>query len=124
MSETQDIFEPVTRVSDGERRWAIGAHVGALLVFFLPLANVLPAFFIWYRARERSEFVRTHAIEAINFNLFWGVSSWLLIAFSQTIGADPARMAEIWVIFSATAAVYIAGQGKSYRYLLTARVVR
>jgi hypothetical protein len=110
-----------------ERLWATLAHIGGLVV---PFASLI-VFLIY---KDRSQFVRLHSGEALNFHLsmliyeFTGLLSafvvalatagiGLLLIFPVLIGVGV--LALVTMIQGAIA----ANQGRPYRYPLTIRLV-
>jgi hypothetical protein len=112
-----------TGVTDEDRNWAVGAHLSAFLAAYVALGFLGPLVVMLIRG-DRSPFVRTHAVEALNFNLtvliyvlICVVLALLLIGFLLLAGL--AVLYLIAVIRGAMA----ASQGRAYRYPLTIRFV-
>lgn len=59
-------------VTDGERRWAAGAHLASIPGMALGLGFVGPLLVLWLRSRS-SLMVRQHAVAAVNFNITVGL---------------------------------------------------
>jgi uncharacterized Tic20 family protein len=110
-----------------ERMWAMFAHIGGLLV---PFAWLI----IYIVYKERSQFVRAHAAEAVNFNLsliiyeFAAFAVSFVIAFI-TFGFGFLLIFPLLIAFGVFAFVVIimaavaANQGRPYRYPMTIRMV-
>lgn len=136
-------------VSQADRQWAAGAHLGALLLALLTswtagIAGMLAAGVVWLIKRDSSPFVAAHAREAFNFNLSMFlyacavclVGVLLLGATVLTLGlgliltlpaglvllAAVAAIAVMWLVCSVIAAVR-AWNGEEYRYPLTLRLL-
>ena len=136
-------------VSQADRQWAAGAHLGALLLALLTswtagIAGMLAAGAVWLLKRDSSPFVAAHAREAFNFNLSMFlyacavclVGVLLLGATVLTLGlgliltlpaglvllAAVAAIAVMWLVCSVIAAVR-AWNGEEYRYPLTLRLL-
>ena len=136
-------------VSQADRQWAAGAHLGALLLALLTswtagIAGMLAAGVVWLIKRDSSPFVAAHAREAFNFNLSMFlytcavclVAVLLLGATVLTLGlgliltlpaglvllAAVAAIAVMWLVCSVIAAVR-AWNGEEYRYPLTLRLL-
>ncbi|HSE08672.1 MAG TPA: DUF4870 domain-containing protein [Nocardioidaceae bacterium] len=108
---------PPMRQED-EKLWAIGAHLGPLVLGFIaPLI-------VWLVFRERSVFLDRHGKEALNFQIAYlvyfivaGISIFLLIGFVLLPIVGVA-----WLVFMILAAVQ-ASQYRDYRYPWIFRVV-
>ena len=136
-------------VSQADRQWAAGAHLGALLLALLTswtagIAGMLAAGVVWLIKRDNSPFVAAHAREAFNFNLSMFlyacavclVGVLLLGATVLTLGlgliltlpaglvllAAVVAIAVMWLVCSVIAAVR-AWNGEEYRYPLTLRLL-
>lgn len=118
---------PVPLSPQDERLWATLAHVGGLVV---PFASLI----VFLVFKERSPFVRAHALEALNFH----ISLWIyeLVAFVAAIvlliptaGAAFLVMFPVLIVGSVLALVAmiqaaVAGNsGRPYRYPLIVRLV-
>src|SRR5437899_2229999 len=56
-------------LSDSEERtWAMAAHVGVFVAAWFAMGFLCPLV-IWLVFRNRSEFVRRHALESLNFQI-------------------------------------------------------
>src|SRR4051794_41686035 len=51
-----------------ERTWAMVAHIGVLVAAWLAMGFLCPLI-IWLVLRDRSQFVRRHAVESLNFQI-------------------------------------------------------
>ena len=136
-------------VSQADRQWAAGAHLGALLLALLTswtagIAGMLAAGVVWLIKRDSSPFVAAHAREAFNFNLSMFlyacavcvVGFLLLGATVLTLGiglivtlpaglvllAAVAAIAVMWLVCSIIATIK-AWNGEQYRYPLTLRLL-
>ena len=136
-------------VSQDDRLWAAGAHVGALLAalltsWFAGIAGAAAALVVWFLVRDRSAFAAEHAKEAFNFNLSMFlyacavcVAGFLLLgATVLTLGlglivtlpaglallAAIAAIAAMWLVCSIVATIK-AWNGEDYRYPLTMRLL-
>lgn len=113
-----------TAVNKRSKLIAMLGHAPAIAMSLLPLANVLVSLLIWHRFRSRDEFTRTHLTEAVNFNLLFTLI--YLLAWYVIPHADHAvaRIVEIWMIVSATMAVFRAGRRETFSYLPSIHVIR
>ena len=113
-----------------ERTWAMVAHIGVLIAAWLAMGFLCPLI-IWLVFRERSEFVRRHAVESLNFQislLIYSALSAVLIFITFGLGVlivvplvVIGAIAALVVIILATVA---ASGGSDYRYPLTIRFIR
>jgi uncharacterized Tic20 family protein len=113
-----------------ERTWGMVAHVGVFVAAWFAMGFLCPLA-IWLLFRSRSEFVRRHALESLNFQLsllIYTVVAVVLILITFGLGVliviplvVIGAVAALVVIILATVA---ASNGREYRYPLTIRLVR
>ena len=113
-----------------ERTWAIVAHIGVLVAAWLAMGFLCPLI-VWLVFRDRSDFVRRHAVESLNFQislLIYSALSAVLIFITFGLGVlivvplvVIGAIAALVVIILATVA---ASGGSDYRYPLTIRFIR
>jgi uncharacterized protein len=113
-----------------ERTWAMVSHIGVLIAAWLAMGFLCPLI-IWAVFRSRSEFVRRHAVESLNFQislLIYSAVATVLIFITFGLGVlivvplvVIGAIAALVVIILATVA---ASGGDDYRYPLTIRFVR
>jgi uncharacterized protein len=113
-----------------ERTWAMVAHIGVLIAAWLAMGFLCPLV-IWLVFRDRSDFVRRHAMESLNFQislLIYSALSAVLIFITFGLGVlivvplvVIGAIAALVVIILATVA---ASGGNDYRYPLTIRFIR
>lgn len=133
----------------GERQWAMLAHVSALVLalctsWIAGVAGMLGAGVVYLVKRDASPFVAAHAREAFNFNLSMflyaaiaGVVGFVLVgATVLTLGLGIiltapaglvlvlaiAAISLLWLVCSIVAAMK-AWSGEPYRYPLTIRLL-
>jgi uncharacterized Tic20 family protein len=106
-----------------ERAWAVAAHLSSFAAAYVALGFLGPLF-VLFMAGERSAVVRSHAVEALNFNLsvllYAAVSALLIIVvigIPMLIGI--AALYLVSVILGAVS----AHRGEPFRYPLTIRFV-
>jgi uncharacterized Tic20 family protein len=116
----------VSTPTQDERTWGTIAHLSAFAGFFIPVAgNVIGPLVVWLIKREQSAFVESQAKEALNFNITVViascVSALLIVVFIGflLLGA----LAIFWLAMTIVAAIK-AGEGVSYRYPFTLRLVK
>ena len=78
-----------TESGPAERRAAGLAHASALLMFFLPLGNVLGPLLFYFAYRNKSEFVTSHALQAAAYQCGVSVLAWGLLVLGATLGFGP-----------------------------------
>ncbi|WP_267900336.1 DUF4870 domain-containing protein [Kribbella turkmenica] len=113
-----------------ERTWGMVAHVGVLVAAWFAMGFLCPLV-IWLVYRYRSDFVRRHALESLNFQLsllIYTVVAVVLILITFGLGVLIViplvligAVAALVVIVMATMA---ASSGREYRYPLTIRLIR
>ncbi|WP_202872709.1 DUF4870 domain-containing protein [Kribbella soli] len=113
-----------------ERTWAMVAHIGVLIAAWLAMGFLCPLI-VWLVFRDRSDFVRRHAVESLNFQislLIYSALSAVLIFITFGLGVlivvplvVIGAIAALVVIILATVA---ASSGNDYRYPLTIRFIR
>jgi uncharacterized Tic20 family protein len=107
---------------DDERLWATLAHLSAFLGFVgIPVIGPLVIFLIF---GNRSQYVRHHSAEALNFNITMlgaAIVSGLLILVVIGLILLPI-IALTWFILTIVATI-AANHGEWYRYPLTIRLV-
>jgi len=108
---------------DDERLWATLSHLSAFLGFIgIPVIGPLVIFLIF---GNRSQYVRHHSAEALNFNITMLaallVSGLLILVLIGFILLPVIAVA--WFILTIVAAV-AANRGEWYRYPFTIRLVK
>ena len=106
------------------------AHIGSLVAAWFAMGFLCPLV-VWLVYRDRSDFVRKHALESLNFQLsllIYGIIAAILVAITFGLGiliviplALIGVIAALIVIILATVA---ASGGREYRYPLTIRLVK
>jgi len=112
-----------------ERTWAMVAHIGVLVAAWFAMGFLCPLI-IWLVFRYRSDFVRRHAVESLNFQislLIYGTAALLFSIF--TIGLGLIIVIPLGIAAVVAALVFLiqasikAANGEDYRYPLTLRFV-
>lgn len=104
-----------------EKTWALISHFGGIIVGFIaPLVALL------VKGNE-SPTVRAHAVEALNFQITWGVATiiaWILgICTFGILLFLPLITWAVIVVFSIIAGLK-ANEGQLYTYPVTVRLVK
>jgi len=112
-----------------ERNWAMGAHLGSIVAGLLSgglLAWLAPLIVMLTKGNE-SPFIRTHAVESLNFQITAVIVSIVgAILTFLTLGVFGLVMLGyviFWLIVVIMATV-AGSNGREYRYPLTLRLVR
>lgn len=110
--------------------WGMIAHVGVFAAAWFAMGFLCPLV-VWLVYRDRSEFVRRHALESLNFQLsllIYTVVAVVLIMITFGLGV---LIVVPLVLIGAVAAVVViilatiaASNGREYRYPLCLRLVR
>jgi hypothetical protein len=106
-----------------ERNWAVAAHLSGFVAAFFALGFLGPLIVLLTEG-GRSPFVRSHAVEALNFNLsvlVWIVISAMLILV--IIGIPMLLGVGLLYIVASIRGAVAASRGDAYRYPLTIRFV-
>jgi uncharacterized Tic20 family protein len=113
-----------------ERTWAMVAHIGVLIAAWLAMGFLCPLI-IWLVLRDRSDFVRRHAVESLNFQISLLIYSALAaVLIFITFGLGVLIVVPLVVIGAIAALVVIilatvaASGGNDYSYPLTIRFIR
>ena len=106
-----------------EKTWATLVHLApfAAALIGIPLLGPLIVFLLM---KDRGQFVRFHAAQALNFQIIMTVAFWVFGALSFVIIGIPLLIATAiaWVVLSIVAAVK-ASNGEWYRYPFTPDIV-
>jgi uncharacterized protein len=116
---------PAGYANSDEKTWALIAHFGGIVVGFIaPLVVMLAK-------GNESPTVRAHAVEALNFQITWGVIAivgWILgfcgsfIIIGAIFFIVPFAAWLVIIIFSILAGMK-ANEGVLYRYPMTYRII-
>ena len=113
-----------------ERTWAMIAHVGVFVAAWFAMGFLCPLV-VWLVYRYRSDFVRRHALESLNFQLSLLIYTMVAVVLILiTFGLGVLIVIPLVVIGAVAAVVVIvratvaASGGREYRYPLTIRFLR
>ncbi|MGI5215635.1 DUF4870 domain-containing protein [Plantactinospora sp. CA-290183] len=111
---------PAGYANSDEKTWALIAHFGGVLVGFIaPLVAMLAK-------GNESPTVRAHAVEALNFQITWGIAtiaaSILAVCSFGILSFLPLITLAIMVIFAIVGGIK-ANEGSLYRYPMSYRMV-
>jgi uncharacterized protein len=129
----QASYQPMSPTD--ERLWATLAHVFALVTFFLLGLSLLGPLIVYVIYANRSQYVRGHAVEALNFNITMLIA-WIalivagviltisIIGILLLIFLIPLALALwiYWLVITIVASIQ-ANQGQPFRYPLSIRFV-
>ncbi|HEX2362528.1 MAG TPA: DUF4870 domain-containing protein [Jiangellaceae bacterium] len=119
-----DASSSLPAVPSEDRNWATGAHLSAFLAAYIALGFLGPLVVLLVRG-DRSQFVRQHAVEALNFNLT--VLIWIAISVILIIvGIGILMLIAVGILYVVTVIVGAirASSGEMFRYPLTIRFVK
>ena len=112
-----------------EKNWAVAAHLASVAGWIgIPFGHILAPLVVWLVKKDESEFVRSQAIESLNFQIsmtiYALVAGLLAVTIIGLIIAIPAIIAIVIgdVIFTILGAMQVA-EGRPYRYPLTIRLL-
>jgi uncharacterized protein len=113
-----------------ERTWGMVAHVGVFVAAWFAMGFLCPLV-VWLVYRYRSEFVRRHSLESLNFQLSLLIyTAVAVVLILITFGLGVLIVVPLVVIGAVAAVVVIvlatlaASGGREYRYPLTIRFLR
>ena len=113
-----------------ERTWAMVAHIGVFVAAWFAMGFLCPLV-VWLVYRQRSDFVRRHALESLNFQLSLLIYTAIAVVLILiTFGLGVLIIIPLIIIAAVAAVVFIvlatmaASSGNEYRYPLTIRLVR
>lgn len=119
MSDSDNALAPELP-SRKERFLAVFCHAGVLVLWVAPFLNLLPAAFVRFVIRNKSDYLAAHASAALDFQLFWTIIYAVLIYFTdQPFMKVLAQFIEIGMLAGAMYGAFMAVQNKFYRYPLT-----
>jgi uncharacterized Tic20 family protein len=108
---------------DQERTWAMLAHVLAFASAYVALGFIAPLMVLLVLG-PRSVYVRTHAVEALNFNLSWLLYATVAWGLAVVLIGIPIlvilAIAYLVLVILASVDAY---NGRRFRYPLTIRLV-
>ena len=109
-----------------ERTLAIVSHIGSLVAAWLALGLLCPLI-VWLLYRDRSDYVRRHALESLNFQItllvYLAVSVVIgILTFGLALFVLLPLLAVFGLVFIIIATI-AASNGQDYRYPLTLRFV-
>ena len=112
-----------------EHTWGMLAHIGVLVAAWFAMGFLCPLI-IWLVFRFRSDFVRRHAIESLNFQISLLIYTAIAVVLILiTFGLGVLIIVPLILIGAVAALVFIvlatmaASSGRDYRYPLTIRLV-
>jgi uncharacterized Tic20 family protein len=111
-------------VTEEERNWAMAAHLSSVLGVWAAFLGAVGPLVVLLAKGDRSPFIRSQAVEALNFNisvLLYSVAAWILVFVLIGIPILVALFV-FWLVFTVVATVKVS-HGQAYRYPLTIRLV-
>ena len=112
-------------VSEDDRTWGSLAHLSALCGMLIPFGSMLAPLLIWRTRGQRTPFVGDQALEALNFNISIAIGFVVCLALAWLfIGILMAFALVIYWITMTVIATLKAGEGHTYRYPITLRLLK
>jgi uncharacterized Tic20 family protein len=106
-----------------ERNWAMAAHLGSFLAAAVAMAFLAPLA-VMLMTRGRSEFVRRHAVESLNFQISTLIYAAVSVALIFVlIGILLLVLVGIVWLISVILGGVAASQGRDFRYPLNIRFI-
>lgn len=106
-----------------EKNWGVAAHLSSFVAAYVAL-GILGPVVVYVVKGQQSPFVRTHAVEAINFNITALIAIVVSAAlFLVGIGIILLPLVGIVYLVATIRGAIAASNGKSYRYPLTIRFI-
>lgn len=113
-----------------ERNWAMAAHLGALVAALIAMGFLAPLGVLLFMG-GRSDFVRRHAIESLNFQItlliYLAVATLfaiLTLGLGLLVVVPLIGVAAIVALIVILLATMAASRGDYYRYPLTFRLIK
>ncbi|UCG79495.1 MAG: DUF4870 domain-containing protein [Nitrospirota bacterium] len=111
--------------SNDERTWATFCHLGALAIYFFPLAHLIVPLVLWLIKKDQYPFVDDQGKESLNFQIsmtiYYIVSAVLMLV---VIGCVLLVALGIFNLIVVIIASVKANRGERYRYPLCIRFIR
>lgn len=112
-------------MTNKERPWVLGSHIGTLLGYSVALGSFLIPLFIWLTKKDESELIAEHAKASLNFQismaLYLIVSGLLAILL---IGIPFLLIIPLVNLICVILATLDADKGKLYNYPFTITFVK
>lgn len=112
-------------MTNKERPWVLGSHIGTLLGYSVALGSFLIPLFIWLTKKDESELIAEHAKASLNFQismaLYLIVSGLLAILL---IGIPFLLIIPLVNLICVILATLDADKGKLYNYPFTINFVK
>jgi uncharacterized protein len=118
-----DLPGPEPMSASEERNWAMAAHLGSFVAAAVAMAFLAPLA-VMLMTRGRSEFVRRHAVESLNFQIstliYAAISVVLIFVLIGVVLL--VLLGILWLVTVILGAV-AASQGREFRYPLNIRFI-
>ena len=112
-----------------EKSWAVAAHLASVAGWIgIPFGHILAPLVVWLVKKDESEFVRSQAIESLNFQISMTIYAFgaglLAMTIIGLVVAIPAFIAIVIgdIVLTIIGALAVA-DGRPYRYPLTIRLL-
>ncbi|MEM6424628.1 MAG: DUF4870 domain-containing protein [Cyanobacteria bacterium P01_D01_bin.128] len=107
------------------RNWGMIAHLSSLVGFIIPFGNIIGPLIVWLVKKDEMPFVDEQGKESLNFQIsvfiyavISGILTLVVIGLLMLLA-----LGIFWLVFAIIAGIK-AGQGESYRYPLTIRLLK
>ncbi len=113
-----------------ERNWAMAAHIGSLLAAMVAMGFLAPLGVLLFMG-GRSEFVRRHSVESLNFQItlliylaIAMISGIVTFGLGLFVILPLAGVAAVLALIAIIAASMAASRGEDFRYPLTFHFIK
>ncbi len=115
----------MTTVDEDDRTWGSLAHLSALTGMLIPFGSLIVPLLVWRTRGQRTPFVGDQALEALNFNITVAIAFLPCVALSFLFLGILAIFVLViyWIIMTVIATIK-AGEGHTYRYPITLRLIK
>ncbi|PDW02319.1 hypothetical protein CJ255_14630 [Candidatus Viridilinea mediisalina] len=118
-------MQPTYAGTRDERNNAMFCHLSSLLGYIIPFSQFIVILVIWANHKDRSEYVREHATEALNYQLSYLIYAFISgLAIFFLIGFLMLLVLTIFDIVVSITASMKASNGERYRYPFIIRFVK
>jgi len=112
-------------INNDNKTFAMFCHLSALVVFILPLANLILPISMWLAKRKESNFIDNNGKNSINFQLTSIIIFLILSALVKIlIGIPLIIVFTIYYIFEIILAAVKANKGELYYYKCAIRFIK
>src|SRR5690625_4428125 len=111
-------------IPEDAKQMAMFCHLAGLLIFVIPLGNVIGTAILWQLKKDMHPFVDDQGKEAINFHLVMLIAGLICTALTVVLIGIPLLIVLVFFAIVYTIIVALqAIQGDKYRYILVTRLI-